>query len=241
MSWRMVASPFEFAPSAARHHPLNWAILVLGVAVVLSGIYLVRQANLGLESVLSHQSRLLQQQRIHSEKVEQAARDPLTLERYKAQRQLENLLQTPWTLLFDALEVAADVVEGRVTLLSVSPSFTPTSPTNRRVELTVAATSYTAMLAYVDAMKDVAGFTDVRLSSHSMDERIGPTALRFRVTAGWNQLKEGVFLARDPSPPAAPLAPLSPAGVKPGDAASPQRPQALNTPPLAAVEKGRPR
>lgn len=232
---RMVASPFEFAPNAARYHPLNWVILAFGLAVVLSGIYLVRQANLGLEGVLSQQARLLQQQRIHSEKAEQVARDPLTLERYKAQHQLENLLQTPWTLLFDALEVSADVVEGRVTLLSVSPSSTLTGQANRRVELTVAATSYTAMLAYVDAMKEVAGFTDVRLSSHSMDERIGPNALRFRVTAGWNQLKEGVFLARGPVP----AAPLSPAGVKPGDTAPAQQPQAFNLSPLAATEKGR--
>jgi Tfp pilus assembly protein PilN len=238
MSWRMVVSPFEFAPNATRYHPLNWLILVVGFAVVLSGIYLVRQANLQLEGVRFHQTRQLQQQRIHSERAEQAARDPLTLERYKAQRQLENLLQTPWTLLFDALEVSADVVEGRVTLLSVSPSSAQTGQTNRRVELTVAATSYTAMLAYVDAMKEVAGFTDVRLSSHSMDERIGPAALRFRVTAGWNQLKEGVFLARDPLPAAGPL---SPAGGKPGDASPSQRPQALGIPPQVATEKGRPR
>lgn len=199
MTWRMVASPFEFAPDAARYHPLNWAILAVGILVALAGVYKVRDAKESLDGVLAQQTRLLRQQKTYSEQAQQAARDPLTLERFKAQRQLENLLQTPWSLLFDALEVAADVVEGRVTLLSVSPTFSPIGPTSRRVELTLAASSYASMLAYMDAMKEVAGFSDVRISSHQVDDRIGPTAIRFRVTAGWNQLKEGVFLARDPA------------------------------------------
>ncbi|MDO8777734.1 MAG: hypothetical protein Q7K57_55265 [Burkholderiaceae bacterium] len=199
MTWRMVASPFEFAPDAARYHPLNWAILMVGILAALAGVYMAQDAKESLDGVLAQQTRLLRQQRTFSEQAQQAARDPLALERFKAQHQLENLLQTPWSLLLDALEVAADVVEGRVTLLSVSPSSSQVGPVNRRVELTLAASSYASMLAYMDAMKEVADFSDVRISSHQMDERIGPTAIRFRVTAGWNQLKEGVFLARDPA------------------------------------------
>lgn len=199
MSWRMVASPFEFAPDAARYHPLNWTILVVGILAALAGVYKVREAQESLDGVLTQQTRLLRQQKTYSEQAQQAARDPLTLEKFKAQRQLENLLQTPWSLLFDALEVAADVVEGRVTLLSVSPSSSQAGPGSRKVELTLAASSYASMLAYMEAMKEVAGFSDARISSHQVDERIGPTAMRFRVTAGWNQLKEGVFLARDPA------------------------------------------
>ncbi|MEO8024118.1 hypothetical protein [Polaromonas sp.] len=203
MTWRMVASPFEFAPDAARYHPLNWTLLAVGISIALAGAYRVREAKEGLDGVLAQQTRLLRQQKTYSEQAQLAARDPLTMERFKAQRQLESLLQTPWSLLLDALEVAADVVEGRVTLLSVSPSSSQAAPPNRRVELTLAASSYASMLAYMEAMKEVAGFSDVRISSHQMDERIGPTAVRFRVTAGWNQLKEGVFLARDPAAPAA--------------------------------------
>ncbi len=199
MTWRMVASPFEFAPDAARFHPLNWAILIGGLSTALLGLSMVWGANERLDGTLTQQTRLLQQQKTYSERAQQAARDPLTLERFKAQRQLENLLQTPWSLLFDALEVSTDVVEGRVTLLAVSPSSSQVGPISRRVELTMAASSYASMLAYIDAMKEVAGFSDVHIRSHQMDDRIGPTALRFRVTAGWNQLKEGVFLARDPS------------------------------------------
>jgi Tfp pilus assembly protein PilN len=199
MTWRMVASPFEFAPDAARYLPLNWAILAVGLSTALAGVYMVREAKQSLDAVQTQQTRLLRQQKTYAEQAQLAARHPLTLERFKAQRQLENLLQAPWSQLFDALEVAADVVEGRVTLLSVSPSYSQAGPVSRRVELTLAASSYASMLAYMDAMKEVAGFSDVRISSHQMDERIGPTAIRFRVTAGWNQLKEGVFLARDPA------------------------------------------
>lgn len=199
MNWRLVASPFEFAPGAARYLPVSWVILVGGIVAALAGAYMIREASTRLDSVLSQQTRFLQQQKTESEQAQQAAQNPVTQERVKAQRQLETLLQTPWSLLLDALEASADAVEGRVTLLSISPSSSQTSPINRKIELTMAASSYGAMLAYMDAMREVSGFSDVRISSHQMDDRVGPTAIRFRVTAGWNHLKEGVFLVRDPS------------------------------------------
>lgn len=239
MTWRMVASPFEFAPDAARYHPLNWAILAVGVLVTLAGVYMAWDAKESLDGILAQQTRLLRQQKTYSEQAQQAARDPLTLERFKAQRQLENLLQTPWSLLFDALEVAADVVEGRVTLLSVSPTSSQADPANRRVELTLAASSYASMLAYMDAMKEVAGFSDVRISSHQVDDRIGPTAMRFRVTAGWNQLKEGVFLARDPA--IAPGAGADGAAKPANDILPPGASRVADRWPSSSVKEGPPR
>jgi Tfp pilus assembly protein PilN len=225
MTWRMVASPFEFAPDAARYHPLSWASLLGGVSAALIGVYMIWEANGRLDGTLIQQTRLLQQQKTHSEQARQAARDPLTLERFKAHRQLEAMLQTPWSLLLDALEAAADAVEGRVTLLSISPSSSPISPVNRKIELTMAASSYGAMLAYMDAMSEVGGFSDVRISSHQMDDRIGPAAIRYRVTAGWNHLKEGVFLARAPS-----IAPGTGVEGGPTSANSPIEPLATRVP-----------
>lgn len=199
MTWRMVASPFEFSPDAARYHPLSWAILIGGASVALAGVYMLAVANGRLDGALIQQARVTQQEKLYFEKTLQAERDPLTLARSKAQRQLATLLQTPWSLLLDALEAAADAVEGRVTLLSISPSSSQASPVNRKIELTMAASSYAAMLAYMEAMREVSGFSDARITSHQMDDHIGPTAIRFQVTAGWNHLKDGVFLAKNPS------------------------------------------
>lgn len=201
MTWGLIVSPFEFAPQASRYGPLSWAILLAGVCAALTGVYLVLGANSRLDQARSQQARLLQQQRTYSEQAQQAERDPLTLERLKAQGQLETLLQTPWSLLLDALEATADAVEGRVMLLSVAPSVSQMNPAKREIELTMAASSYAAMLAYMDAMKEVGGFSDVRIKSHQMDDSIGPAAIRFRLSAGWNHLKEGVFLASDPATP----------------------------------------
>ena len=201
MTWGLIASPFEFAPQASRYGPLSWAILLAGVCAALTGVYLVQGANSRLDQARSQQARLLQQQRAYSAQAQRAERDPLTLEKLKVQAQLEALLQTPWSLLLDALEATADAVGGRVTLLSVAPSVSQANPVKREIELTMAASSYAAMLAYVDAMKEAGGFSDVRIKSHQMDESIGPGAIRFRVSAGWNHLKEGVFLASDPATP----------------------------------------
>jgi Tfp pilus assembly protein PilN len=193
----LLAHPFEFAPRAARFLPLSWILLLGGIAVLTTGSYLIRDANRHLEAAHAQQNLALRAQKARAHQAEQLARDPRAYERLQAQKKLEALLQMPWSLLLDALEAATDSVEGRVTLLSMSPSSGQASLSTRKVELLMVAKNYGAMLAYVDAMKDIGGFSDVRIVNHQMDAKVGPEALRFQVNAGWNQLKEGVFLARD--------------------------------------------
>ncbi|MDP1956261.1 MAG: hypothetical protein Q8K71_17500 [Polaromonas sp.] len=189
MTWRMVASPFEFAPHAARYHPLGWALLLAGVSALLAGAAATWDANNRVDATRAQQNRALQSQKASQEQSRREAKDPQAVEKLKAQRQLESLLQTPWSLLLDALEASADAVEGRVALLSMSPS-----TASRKVELSLVATNYPSMLAYAEAMKDVSGFSNVKISSHQIDERLGPAAVRFKARASWNDLKEGVFL-----------------------------------------------
>lgn len=225
MSRRLVESPFEFAPGAARYRPLSWAILAAGVCFALAGLYMTSRAGALLEGVRSQQAKISKQQNALSEQLRQAENNPAMLEKIKARRQLEALLQTPWSLMFEALEAAADTVEGRVTLLSMVPN--TANPASRKIELTLMASNYPSMLAYTEALSTVSGFSDVRIVSHQLDERSNPATFRFRLTAGWNRLNEGVFLAKEP-PAGAPaaLSPLMPVEVsapvlKPGIAKAP--------------------
>ncbi|MEO8388959.1 hypothetical protein [Polaromonas sp.] len=208
MSRWLVESPFEFAPGAARYRPLSWLILAAGVCVVLTGLYITLRAGTRLEGLRVQQVRIAKQQTASTERLQQAQNNPALLAKIKAQRQLEAVLQTPWSLMFEALEAAADTVEGRVTLLSMVPD--AANQSNRRIDLTLLASSYPAMLAYTEALSTVSGFSEVRIVSHQLDERASPATYRFRLTAGWNRLNEGVFLAKE-----APLSPLAPAEVSP--------------------------
>lgn len=202
MTRRLRAHPFEFAPRAARYRPLSWVFLLVGVAVLLAGGYLVRDAARNLETARTQQNLSLRQQKAQADQARRLAGDPLANEKLQAQRKLEALLQMPWSLLLDALEAATDTVEGRVTLVSMSPSSSQGGgPATKKVELSMVAKNYGAMLGYVDAMRDVAGFSDIRIINHQIDTKVGPEALRFQASAGWSQLKEGVFLARDTSAP----------------------------------------
>lgn len=201
MTRRLLAHPFEFAPRAARYLPLSWVFLLGGVAALLTGGYLIRDAARNLETARTQQNLSLRQQKAQADQARQLAGDPLANEKLQAQRKLEALLQMPWSLLLDALEAATDTVEGRVTLISMSPSASQGSPSTGKVELLMVAKNYGAMLGYVDAMRDVGGFSDIRIINHQIDTKVGPEALRFQVSAGWSQLKEGVFLARDASAP----------------------------------------
>lgn len=226
MNRLLVESPFEFAPGAARYRPLSWAILAVGACAALSGLYLTSQAGAQLDDVRSRQTRISKQQNALSEQLRKAESNPAILEKIKARRQLETLLQTPWSLMFEALEAATDTVEGRVTLLSMAPN--TANPASRKIELTLMAASYPSMLAYTEALSTVSGFSDVRIVSHQFDERSRPATFRFRVTAGWDHLNEGVFLAKEPAPGASPstLVPLAPADVsalapKPGISKAP--------------------
>lgn len=212
MTRRLRAHPFEFAPRAARYLPLSWVFLLGGLAALLTGGYLIRDAGRNLEAARTQQNLSLKQQRAQADHARRLAGDPLANEKLQAQRKLEALLQMPWSLLLDALEAATDTVEGRVTLISMSPSSSQGGPSTRKVELLMVAKNYGAMLGYVDAMRDVAGFLDVRIINHQIDTKIGPEALRFQVSAGWSQLKEGVFLARDTSQPV--QGSLAPKGVE---------------------------
>jgi Tfp pilus assembly protein PilN len=225
MSRLLVESPFEFAPGAARYRPLSWIILAVGVCAALAGLYLTSRAGALLEGVRSQQTKISKQQSTLAQQMRQAENNPAMLEKIKARRQLEALLQTPWSLMFEALEAAADTVEGRVTLLSMVPN--TANPASRKIELTLMASNYPSMLAYTEALSSVSGFSDVRIVSHQFDERSNPATFRFRLTASWNRLNEGVFLAKEP-PAGAPIAlsPLMPAQVsapalKPGTAKAP--------------------
>jgi Tfp pilus assembly protein PilN len=225
MSRRLVESPFEFAPGAARYRPLSWVILAVGLCAALAGLYMTSRAGALLEGVRSQQAKISKQQSTLAQQMRQAESNPAMLEKIKARRQLEALLQTPWSLMFEALEAAADTVESRVTLLSMVP--TTTNPASRKIELTLMASSYPSMLAYTEALTTVSGFSDVRIVSHQLDERATPATFRFRLVAGWNHLNEGVFLAKEaPLSPLLPLVPLIPAevpgpGLKPGISKAP--------------------
>jgi Tfp pilus assembly protein PilN len=215
MSRRLVESPFEFAPDAPRYRTLSWLILAAGACIALAGLYISSRAGAQLEGVRSQQAKISRQQNALSEQMRRAENNPALLEKIKAKRQLEALLQTPWSLMFEALEAAADTVEGRVTLLSMVPN--TANPASRKIELTLMASNYPSMLAYTEALGTVSGFSDVRIVSHQLDERSSPATFRFRLTAGWNRLNEGVFLAKEPLagslPPLTPLTPLMPAEV----------------------------
>lgn len=211
MSRHLIESPFEFAPGAPRYRPLSWLILAAGICAAFSGLYMTSRAGEQLEGVRAQQARIFKQQSALSEQMRQAENNPALFEKIKARRQLEALLQTPWSLMFEALEAAADTVEGRVTLLSMVPN--TANPASRKIELTLMASNYPSMLAYTEAMSTVSGFSDVRIVSHQFDERSSPAAFRFRLTASWNRLNEGVFLAKEPSSNT--LSPLIPADISP--------------------------
>lgn len=197
MTRRLRAHPFEFAPEAARYLPLSWFFLFVGVVALLTGGYLVRDAGRNLETARTQQNLSLRQKQAQADQARRLAGDPLANEKLQAQKKLDALLQMPWSLLLDALEAATDSVEGRVTLISMSPSTSQGSLPTRKVELLMVAKNYGVMLGYVDAMRDVGGFSDVRIVNHQVDTKVGPEALRFQVHASWSQLKDGVFLSRD--------------------------------------------
>lgn len=94
-----------------------------------------------------------------------------------AARSAREQLATPWSELFMRLE---GNLPKRIALVTLEAD-------TRKLEATLTAEARNAkdMLAYVEQLKDEAGFTTVTLASHALQEADPQQPLRFIVRLGW--------------------------------------------------------
>lgn len=104
-----------------------------------------------------------------------------------AQRVIERL-DTPWSALFNAIEITFDE---HVTLLNVEPD-----ADRRDVRLTAEAKELRAMQAYVRLLRRAPALADAHLVSHQVNAQDALRPVRFVVVARWD--RSGVAPVAEP-------------------------------------------
>jgi hypothetical protein len=179
--------PFDIAPSASRYTTISWMALATGLAFALVGATLLQQS-LDAVSVATEARQKSEQMSRALAAREAAARaqqsNPRSLDRMREQQRLQQILRASWSGLFDALEVAAQQVQGHVTVLGLAPVKTQTQAVE--IGLTALAVSNETMLDYVRALGDNPHVREVRLLSQQPTLSGTASLVRFQLSVLWD-------------------------------------------------------
>lgn len=211
----------NIAPHAPRHTVAGWLTLSIGLLAAGVGAWLLAMGMLSLQRAHEMQERValgLRAQAQSQRAARQRQTEPAVLAQLKAQQRVQQVLRTSWAGLFDALESAAYVVRGGVSILSLMPSKSQGEST--QVNLTALAANAPIMLEYLRALRHDHHLQRVELASQQPDDNAGPGVIRFRLSVEWNaqEIPESVMARSDAplramDPPPGKLAPVS-ASVK---------------------------
>jgi len=179
--------PFDIAPAAHRPTRAMWLLLSSTLLFVVASAILLERS---LDAVHRAQDATAVQQEAERARVRSnaAARalteDPATLERLRAQREVQGALRMSWSGLFDALERAGAKVDGRVTLTSLAPI--KAKPDGAEVGIVGLAYSTDALLDYLDALQSGKQVKEAVLVSQQLAQGSGgANVTRFHISLVW--------------------------------------------------------
>lgn len=185
-----VRDPFDIAPGASRHTSASWVALALGaIFLVISASLLYR----GWQTVKQAEDvgRRAQEAARAQARAHAAARlkadEPLSLERLKEQRKLQQVLRMSWSGLFDALESAGQGAEGRVSVLALTPI--KAQADGAEIGITALAASNEILLNYIKALEKEPRVRKVNLSTQQPALHGKVEVVRFQLFIVWEQLK----------------------------------------------------
>jgi Tfp pilus assembly protein PilN len=175
------------APRAQKHLPIVWLLLIIGAVAFVASLYPLIHELTRLSEAKSAQAALVKvMHREAAEKRKLLAEQSNTaaMERESVRAQIQESVHMSWDGIFDALEVAADTVHAGVSILSLAP--TRVNGTATQLNISALAANTPIMLAYIEALKKDPRVLQAELATQQPDEKVGPTVLRFRVSAVLN-------------------------------------------------------
>lgn len=219
---------FDVAATSGKRPPWVWMLLGTSAMACALAAYPLQQAVTEWDqakSRLTSATRKAQQQAIDqpnfmAQRNTQAAQD-----KAKAALAIQQYAQVSWDGIFDSLEMAAEAVNGGVSLLSLTPTKIQGDLTQIRV--TAVASQVPTMLRYLDVLKHDPRVMQADLVSQHPEDKAGPNIVRFRVDASLNP--------RVPRPPkmAAQSALDAKDGAGPGESAKPSSTEKASLPPVS--------
>jgi hypothetical protein len=181
-----IRDPFDLAPAAQRPTRAAWVLLASGIlfalacAVVLHrSVDAVRHAR----DVAAARQEAQRAQERREAAARERAKDPVALEKLRAQQQLQRNLRMSWSGMFDALERAARKLEGRVSISSLAPAKAEGDLV--QVNITGFALTNDVLLEYVETLQDQAQVKEVVLTSHEPAQSGAMPAVRFHLSLVW--------------------------------------------------------
>lgn len=175
----LIQDPFDIAPAAQRYTPAAWLLLAVafGFAAVASTqlLHACEQASAAQDELQQIQRTLRRQEKKAAEAAD-LAREPGDLVR--ARLQLQRVLNVSWSGLFELLEGATKLVDGRVTLSSLAP--VRLRPEGAEIGITGLAASSDAMLQYLKFLDAHPQVLQVQLVSRQAETLNGAAVLRFQ-------------------------------------------------------------
>jgi hypothetical protein len=165
----------DFVSHAGRVRPMQWLLLVIGVALLaavmsyekltlLPGIHQLRQEL----NVATHKS---------APSLPRMKPEELALSLRNA-RQVSGQLNFPWNQLFSTVGSAAS--KDDLALISIEPDSVA-----GRVLIFAEARDFEAMLRFLHALQASHAFADVTLQSHHINRAMPENPVRFRLMAQW--------------------------------------------------------
>jgi Tfp pilus assembly protein PilN len=161
----------DFVSHAGQVRPFQWVLLVLGLALLMAGIFyeklLLLPGNIQLrqELAVATQKTAPSLPRMKTEELTMAVRNA---------RQVSGQLNFPWSQILSIVGTAA--TKDEVALISIEPD----SLVNH-VVLIAEARDFDAMLRFLHTLQASHVFTDVTLQSHHINHAVPENPVRFRL------------------------------------------------------------
>jgi len=165
------------APSRGRWH-LRWALALLGAVGLLGTL---AQWRLVTTPQLLAQRQLVQEQRARMGSEQPVARmKPAEMtQAWQRAQAVSQQLQLPWSRFF--LSLGQTSTQSQVALISIEPD-----AQKGQLVVLAEARNMGAMLKFVSALQDSAGFSGVTLQSHLINRALPEKPIRFRLNAKWS-------------------------------------------------------
>lgn len=178
---------FNVAPYSSRRPSWVWGMLVASSLGLVLALWPMQAALDGRELA---RSRLLAAQRAAQQDATELrtrvaqSQSHVAQERAKYRLAVEQAIQVSWDGIFDTLEWAAQSVNARVSIISLTP--TKVQGDTTQIRITALATEVPALLHYLEVLKHDPRVIQADLVSQHPEERAGPKVVRFRIDATLN-------------------------------------------------------
>jgi Tfp pilus assembly protein PilN len=174
--------PFDIAPAARRPTRVAWLAVLAALCFLLFCAFVLDRAIRSSQHA-QEQSRIRSEtQRLRAQHEAEArlrATDPATLEKLRAQQEIQQALGMSWSGILEAFELAAKKVDGSVSLTSIA--YVKSVKLAAEVRVAGMALSNDSLLRYLKALKEQPLVKDVRLISHTAGQGTNAATSRFQL------------------------------------------------------------